>query len=65
MFNTVEVDPSGRAVYRAPHTFRFTFIFNCVGQTVPSLLGLACERFYHIRAVKPEEYRVIEKGGRV
>jgi hypothetical protein len=44
----------------APHTYSFTFSFNCAGQTVPSLLSLACERFYHTRAVKPEGYTSVQ-----
>ena len=44
----------------APHKYSFTSSFNCAGQTVPSLLSLACERFYHTGAVKPEEYRSVQ-----
>ena len=42
------------------HTYSFTFRFNCAGQTVPSLHSLACERFYHTRAVKTEGNRSVQ-----
>jgi len=45
---------------RVPHTYCFTFSINCAGQTVPSLLSLACERFCHTRAIKPEEYTSVQ-----
>ena len=54
--------PSGwkKVMLGAPHTYNFAFSFNSVGQTVSSLLSLACERFYHACAVKPEEYRSVQ-----
>ena len=48
------------AVFGSPHTYSFTFSFNCAGQTVPSLHSLACERFYRTRADKTEGNRLVQ-----
>ena len=45
------------ATVRGHTQYSCTFIFNLAGETVPSLLSLACEKFYHTRVVKPEEDR--------